>query len=226
MLVKVCGMREPMNIRDLAQLRIDMIGFIFYKKSSRYVEENAQDKAALLAPIIDITGLNAIPKVGVFVDAPLEYVLEKAKEYALTYVQLHGEESIFYGQQLKDQGLKIIKAFSVDSSFNFTQTTAYSFSCDYFLFDTKGSKPGGNGFSFDWKVLEKYQGDTPFLLSGGLGPESIPALQNFKHPQWAGIDLNSRFESAPGKKDLIQIHQFLTGLREAQVLKTELPNWD
>lgn len=226
MLVKVCGMREPQNISALAPLRIDLIGYIFYEKSSRFVEAVADDQAALQEPIIDVTGFTAIPKVGVFVNASIEYVLEKVKTYDLTYVQLHGQENIFYCQKLKGHGLKIFKAFSIDEHFNFTQTTAYAFSCDYFLFDTKGAKPGGNGVPFDWAILEKYQGDTPFLLSGGLGPESIEALQHFNHPQWVGIDLNSRFEIVPGKKDIPQIRQFLSGLREAQVLKTELPNWD
>lgn len=225
MKVKICGMREPENIQKAAHLRIDMIGFIFYEKSSRFVEE-AGTVDTLKEPIYDITSMTKLPKVGVFVDAEIEEVLQKVKDYSLTYVQLHGSENLFYCQRLQKEGLKIIKAFSIDEQFNFSQTKAYEHLCDYFVFDTKGANPGGNGVSFNWSLLNKYEGETPFLLSGGIGPESVTALRNFAHPKWNGIDLNSRFESKPGKKQIDLLKSFLSDLTETQVLKNGLPNWD
>ncbi len=225
MQVKICGMRVPENIQDLAQLRIDMIGYIFYEKSKRFVEQDGIVESLSL-PIYDNTSRQAIPKVGVFVNAEIGYIVAKAKTYNLTYIQLHGQENLFYCQKLKKKGLKLIKAFSIDEHFNFTLTNAYDHLCEYFIFDTKGINPGGNGISFDWKLLDAYQGNTPFLLSGGIGPESIAALGEFSHPAWAGLDLNSRFESSPGNKQVPLIRSFLADLREARILKTELPNWD
>ena len=218
-------MRAPENIQDLSQLRIDMIGYIFYKKSKRFVEQDGVQES-LKQSIYDITSMQAIPKVGVFVNAEIEYVVAKAREYDLTYIQLHGQENLFYCQKLKKQGIKLIKAFSIDEHFNFTLAEAYDHLCEYFIFDTKGINPGGNGISFDWNLLDAYKGSTPFLLSGGLGPESIKALKEFAHPSWAGLDLNSRFEVSPGKKQIPLIRSFLADLREARILKTELPNWD
>lgn len=225
MKVKVCGMRELDNVKDLTGLRVDFIGYIFYEKSSRFIEKY-EVANELKKNLMDITNLQAIPKVGVFVNAEIDYVLQKVKEYDLSYVQLHGQENLFYCQALKAEGIKIIKAFSVGYQFNFGQTRAYEHLCDYFLFDTKGEKPGGNGVVFDWTLLENYTGSTPFLLSGGIGPESVSALGNFNHPQWVGVDLNSRFESTPGKKEVWLLQRFIQDLREAQILKTELPNWD
>ena len=225
MVVKVCGMREPENVAQLAQLRTDMIGLIFYEKSSRFVEAQGP-QVALQAPIFAHSGFLQIPKVGVFVDAPLDYVLEKVGQYGLSYVQLHGKENLFYCQKLRKRGLRLLKAFSIDEKFNFNLTSAYEYLCDYFLFDTKGAQPGGNGVPFNWALLEQYQGTTPFLLSGGIGPESVKALRQFKHPQWAGLDLNSRFEVEPGRKEIWLLHRFIEDLREAQVLMSQLPNWD
>jgi len=192
-------MRDISNIRTLIPLQMDWMGLIFYPKSKRHV--GAED------PLV-YQSLN-VTKVGVFVNSPKEEVLEKVKSFGLEYVQLHGDESFFYCQEIQDAGVKVIKAFSVDNNFNFKNLISYSFSCDYFLFDTKGKERGGNGEKFDWNILSRYEGDTPFILSGGIGPDAIEDLKKFKHPKWAGVDLNSKFEIEPALKDIDSIGKFI-----------------
>lgn len=188
-------MREAANLREVTGLLPDFVGFIFYKKSSRYV-----------ADALDAEQLRNLPppvrKVGVFVDADLPEVLATATRYGLDYVQLHGHETPAYCQAAQAQGLRIIKAFSVGDSFDFSTLAAYAPHCELFLFDTKGAQPGGNGTAFDWRILADYQGSTPFLLSGGLGPDNVAELRRFQHPQLAGYDFNSQLELAPGLKDI------------------------
>lgn len=195
MIVKVCGMREPDNIRAVEQLGIDWMGFIFWPGSSRYV---ARRPAYL--PI-------RCRRVGVFVDAPLADVLQRAEEYALDFIQLHGHESAEYVRQLRPYG--IIKAFNIASADDLAQVAAYEGLVDYFLFDTKGRSVGGNGEKFDWTVLSAYNGPTPFLLSGGIGPDDAARVRQFRHPRCVGIDLNSRFELSPGLKDIEKLKRFL-----------------
>ena len=205
--VKVCGMKDPVNVEALQQLWINYIGFIFYEKSPRYVTLEGDAFTGF-----DKLKNQGVKKVGVFVDAEKEYVLAKAEEFKLDYVQLHGKENIFYCKDLKEKGLNIIKAFAIDNEFVFTQTQAYQYFCDYFLFDTKGKKPGGNGISFDWNVLNKYHGETPFFLSGGIGPDDLEAINQLRLLRLEGIDLNSGFEIEPGKKDVGKLKTFLDGL--------------
>lgn len=198
MIIKVCGMREAENIREVEGLGIDLIGFIFWPKSSRYVSE----RPAYLP--------TNCKRVGVFVDEDIEVVKKIAHDYALDYIQLHGHESTAYCAQLK--GLKLIKAFNIATAKDFEQTKSYEKLVDYFLFDAKGKSVGGNGTKFEWSVLDNYHGPTPFILSGGIGPDDATSIRRFHHPRLAGIDLNSRFELAPSLKDVTALQKFLNEL--------------
>ena len=302
MKVKICGMRDPENIRAAANLPIDLMGFIFYEKSSRYVSS---------------TGILPVPanvqRVGVFVNADIDFVLEKIKIHQLNYLQLHGDETPEYCRDIQaeikasrtlpiaigikgeppalfpdSEEIKLIKAFRVNDDFDFSQTKKYERYCAYFLFDTKkntnavlpptppesstgqaskggdemgafsskrgdeigdsppeekdmdvssfsrsekytplegasrpssppleggrGEEYGGTGKKFNWQLLQQYTGNTPFLLSGGIGAEDVQAVQNFSHPKFAGIDVNSKFEVKPALKDVGKIEDFLDEL--------------
>jgi phosphoribosylanthranilate isomerase len=194
-MVKVCGMRDADNIREVDALGIDMMGFIFWPKSSRYVSE----RPAYLP--------QRAQRVGVFVDEDVEQVRRTAADYALDYIQLHGAERPAYVGQLREW--RIIKAFNIATVHDFAQTKPYEGLVDFFLFDAKGKSVGGNGEKFDWDVLQAYAGGTPFLLSGGIGPDDAERVKAFHHPQCVGIDLNSRFEKEPGLKDIIKLKTFL-----------------
>ncbi len=198
MIVKVCGMRDAENIREVEALGIDLMGFIFWPKSSRYVSE----RPAYLP--------TNCKRVGVFVDENIEVVKKIAQDYALDYTQLHGNETPDYCALLK--GHKLIKAFNIATAEDFEQTKPYQGFVDYFLFDTKGKSVGGNGTKFDWSVLDDYHGTTPFILSGGIGPDDTARIRSFHHPQLAGIDLNSKFEDAPALKNIQKLKTFLEQL--------------
>ena len=198
-LIKVCGMREAENIREVEALGINWLGLIFWPKSSRYVSERP-----------DYLPRNA-KRVGVFVDEDTETIKQIADDYALDLIQLHGHESPEQISHLSPltSHLSIIKAFSIATTEDLEQIGAYEGLVDYFLFDTKGPSVGGNGVQFDWQVLAHYHGKTPFLLSGGIGPEDAERIRAFYHPQCIGIDLNSRFEISPGFKDVQKLKTFL-----------------
>ena len=198
MIIKVCGMREAENIREVEALGIDLMGFIFWEKSSRYIIK----RPAYLP--------TKCKRVGVFVDEDIESVKRIADDYALDYIQLHGHESSDYCAQL--QGLHLIKAISVSSRNDIATYKTYEGLVEYFLFDTKCPSVGGSGQQFDWSVLSAYDGSTPFLLSGGIGPDDAERIKSFHHPQCIGIDLNSRFELAPGLKDVIKLQAFIKEL--------------
>jgi phosphoribosylanthranilate isomerase len=203
MIIKTCGMRDADNIRAVSELRIDWMGFIFWAPSSRYVSE----KPSFLP--------TRQKRVGVFVDARIEEVKSKADEYALDLIQLHGSESPAFCEWLKaNSRQQLIKAFNIATQEDLEQTIPYEGLVDYFLFDTKAKMVGGNGTQFDWSVLSAYQGNTPFLLSGGIGPDDAEKVRNFHHPQLAGIDLNSRFELSPALKDIEKLKQFITEYNE------------
>ena len=200
-------MREAGNILAISELNPDFLGFIFYEKSSRCVRE-----------VLDPAQVRSLPpaicKVGVFVDANLTDVWATAQRFGLDYVQLHGHETPDYCQQARALGLRLIKAFSVDKVFDFSTLMHYEPFCDYFLFDTKGELPGGNGTVFDWRVLATYTGPIPFLLGGGLGLHNLPDLLHFQHPQLCGFDFNSQLELSPGLKDVDATRQLLTLIHE------------
>ena len=195
MIIKVCGMRSAENIREVEALGIDMMGFIFWPKSSRYVSK----RPAYLP--------QKCKRVGVFVNEDIENIMKIADDYALDFIQLHGHESIEEVKKLKDR--KIIKAFNIATKEDLDATTPYANLVDFFLFDTKGPSVGGNGEKFDWSILNAYNGDMPFLLSGGIGPEDAERIKSFNHPKCIGIDLNSRFEIEPGIKDIVKLKTFL-----------------
>ncbi len=199
MIVKVCGMRDAENIRQLEALGIDWMGMIFWPKSKRYVST----PPAYLP--------QHVRKVGVFVDASLDAIRQYVEDYQLDIIQLHGQESPETLKALKP--LKLIKAFNIATPEDLQKTVAYEGMADYFLFDTKGKSVGGNGEKFDWSVLDSYQGETPFLLSGGIGSEDAQDIKSFHHPKCIGIDLNSRFETEPGLKDITKLKQFLEAIR-------------
>lgn len=192
-------MRDAQNIRDVEALGIDWIGMIFWPKSKRYVAE-----VPSYLP-------EHLKKVGVFVDSTLDDILQHISDYQLDIIQLHGQESPDFAKALKPH--TIIKAFNIEKADDLLQTEKYKGIADYFLFDTKGKMAGGNGQKFDWSVLTAYQGKTPFLLSGGIGPEDAESVKSFHHPRCIGIDLNSRFESEPGFKDINQLKTFINKLR-------------
>lgn len=192
-------MRDAQNIRDVEALGIDWIGMIFWPKSKRYVAE-----VPSYLP-------EHLKKVGVFVDSTLDDILQHISDYQLDIIQLHGQESPDFAKALKPH--TIIKAFNIEKADDLLQTEKYKGIADYFLFDTKGKMVGGNGQKFDWSVLTAYQGKTPFLLSGGIGPEDAESVRSFHHPRCIGIDLNSRFESEPGFKDINQLKTFINKLR-------------
>ncbi|MBO5182386.1 MAG: phosphoribosylanthranilate isomerase [Paraprevotella sp.] len=199
-IVKVCGMTEADNIRQVDTLGVSLIGFIFYPTSPRCLCQLPQ-----YLPVL-------AKRVGVFVNESKENVLMYADRFGLDYVQLHGNESPGYCRSLRSLGIRIIKAFSIISSKDLLATSDYEGFCDYYLFDTPTVGYGGSGQQFDWNLLQSYNGDTPFLLSGGINSGSVKALNEFHHPRMAGIDINSCFETSPGIKDAERIERFLKEL--------------
>jgi phosphoribosylanthranilate isomerase len=198
MKLKICGMREPENIKALAALTPDYMGFIFWAPSSRYVETTTPELPS------------AIKKTGVFVDASVDYIQSMVLQHKLQAVQLHGEETPQYCALVQNFGVEVIKAFSIKDSFDFGQLEPYETSCDFFLFDTKGELPGGNGYGFDWSLLTNYPSQKPFFLSGGIGLEHTPqikALLNTDLPLHA-IDVNSKFELRNGIKNVNDLSNF------------------
>ena len=199
LIIKVCGMREEQNISDLEKLDIDWMGMIFWSGSKRYVSRPPSRLPQRLK------------KVGVFVDASLDDIRQHVSDYQLDIIQLHGHETPAFLEVLKP--LTLIKAFNIADASDLQKTKAYEGIADYFLFDTKGKIVGGNGEKFDWTVLTAYEGATPFLLSGGIGPDDVQEVKQFHHQKCIGIDLNSRFESAPGLKDIVQLQTFIKQIR-------------
>ena len=195
MKLKICGMKYSENIIEVGALLPDYMGFIFWEKSARYFDG--------VIPLLP----KSIKKAGVFVHASVEEIVSKINKYDLQAVQLHGEESVEFCEILKNKIPKeteIIKVFSMLDSFNFEILKPFESVCDYFLFDTKGKLPGGNGTAFDWKILENYPSTKPFFLSGGIGMEEINEVKQVLKtnlPLYA-IDINSKFEIEPGLKNI------------------------
>ena len=202
--IKICGMKYSENIKAVAALRPDFMGFIFYPKSPRF------------AAALDIETLNSIPKsikkIGVFVNENLENILTIAYKYKLDGMQLHGTELVEMCEKLKKVGYIIIKAFPIEQAYNFKVTKAYEGACDYFLFDTKTDAFGGSGVKFNWKMLDEYKGETPFLLSGGITADDAEDILKIEHSKFAGVDLNSKFEEKPGIKNVKLLKQFILQL--------------
>lgn len=208
--LKICGLKYAENIQNVASLQPDFVGFIFWEPSKRFYTQKT------------IPELNPdIKKVGVFVNASFNEIKEKIIGYGLNYIQLHGNESPTFCKEIKTLNVKVIKAFSLDNSFNFKILSYFNEVTDYFLFDTKGENPGGNGTTFDWKILEQYKLQKPFFLSGGIGLEEINKIHEFLKTDVSelcyAIDINSKFETEPGLKNTIKINEFKTKLYENNI---------
>lgn len=201
MIIKVCGMKYADNIRALDKLKPDMTGFIFHPSSPRFVET--------IPEYMPSSSL----RVGVFVNSETDYILHKVEAFGLDMVQLHGNESPEQCKFIHCKGIGIIKAFSLKTDNADTITSPYDGLCRYYLFDTPCAVYGGSGKTFDWTLTHSYHGKTPFLLSGGIRPESLKAVSSFRHPSFAGIDINSGFETVPGMKDTETISEFIRQLR-------------
>jgi phosphoribosylanthranilate isomerase len=201
--IKVCGMKFTENRQEVEKLNVDFMGFIFYGPSKRFVGETPEP------------GLfnTEKPKVGVFVDENAFEILALSRNLGFEWVQLHGKENPKTCQLLKRQGLKIIKAFSVDENFDFENTLPYEKVANYFLFDTKTENHGGSGQKFNWSVLDKYDGHIPFFLSGGIGPEDAETILKINHPKITGVDVNSGFEDEPGLKNTEKLEKFIQEIK-------------
>jgi phosphoribosylanthranilate isomerase len=203
--IKVCGLREPSNIEEVASLNPDYMGFIFYKKSPRYVGDD------FVVPSID----SRISRVGVFVNHDHDFIIRQAEKSSLSHVQLHGDELPDACRRLKSAGLSVIKVFRIDAGFGFDSTKPFESCCDYFLFDTKGENYGGTGKAFDWSVLDQYKYSTPFFLSGGLNADNLSQVNSIPNSVMIAIDLNSGVEERPGKKDMDKLKNIFSQLNRA-----------
>lgn len=220
MLIKVCGMRDPENVTQVSQLDIDLMGFIFYPKSSRYVQQVPMH-AGIIPDRADrnIVSEKRCKYVGVFVDDMPQNIVTRVYNYHLDYVQLHGDESPVMIDNLKRTlvpdivpDIKIIKALSIREADDVKRWRQYDGHVDMFLFDTQCKTYGGSGEQFDWSILDSYDGKIPFLLSGGIGPDDAERIKAFHHPQCVGIDLNSKFEISPALKDVEKLRYFIKNL--------------
>jgi phosphoribosylanthranilate isomerase len=202
MKVKVCGLKNRENIREIVSCKPDFLGFIFYPPSPRYVGER-----------FDVRLMRSIPpyinKTGVFVNQDYETIVRLVEQYGLHFVQLHGDEDVSFAAALKAKRIAIIKAFRVDENFDFNNTEPFLSSCEYFLFDTKSESYGGNGKKFNWQVLQRFSYKKPFFLSGGIAPGDADSIVALQHPSLLGVDLNSGFEISPGFKDVFKVNEFI-----------------
>ena len=208
MKVKVCGMKHPENINLLTNLDIDYMGFIFYKKSPRYVD-------------VDVEIPEPIQKVGVFVNEDIDFILDKVKTFSLNIIQLHGHETPMFCEELtqsiseiEGDEVKLWKVFSIKTLSDFEAIEDYSAFVDAYLLDTKGKYKGGNGEKFDWQLLKSQVFSKPIILSGGIELKDAKKLnQLFTDGLIAGVDINSGFEDEPGLKNITLVKQFLQNLR-------------
>ena len=204
--IKICGMKYPDNIKQVAALQPDYLGFIFYNKSKRNFDG--------VIPKIS----ERIKKTGVFVDESLDFILEKVRKYKLQAVQLHGNESPELCLELRSiEKIEIIKVFSIGEKFEFKFLKPYEMVCDYFLFDTKGKEKGGNGLAFNWELLKNYSSNKPYFLSGGIGLKELDDIQEFFKTEASkycfALDLNSKFEVEPALKNIEKLKSFIKNLK-------------
>jgi phosphoribosylanthranilate isomerase len=210
--IKVCGMREAANIAEIATLPIDYMGFIFYEKSPRYVTDFKATKT-------DIT------KVGVFVNADFDFILNKIVDFDLKMLQLHTETPAIIKrlkQYLSNHGhssIQIMKVFSVGEHFDFTQLADYESVADFFLFDTQTPKHGGSGLKFDWNILKQYHLEKPFFLAGGISATDAPTILNLNLKNLYAIDLNSKFELRPAFKNFALLSEFISKMNSSRITR-------
>lgn len=203
MKIKVCGLKYQDNLNEIASLGVNYIGMIFHEDSPRY---------AGAVPFTETEQFNGVKKVGVFVNASIEVILNKIKLFGLDLVQLHGSENPEFCLSIKKH-IKIIKAIPVLDTLDASLLKSYSDSVDYFLFDTKTPIHGGSGKKFDWKILNAYTLNKPFFLSGGISLEDAEEIKNLKNPYLYGVDINSKFEVKPGLKNTELVKQFINQLQ-------------
>jgi phosphoribosylanthranilate isomerase len=204
MKLKICGMRDADNIMQVAALRPDYMGFIFYEKSPRFVQHDFD---------IGDEFPSAIKRIGVFVKETTQTIVRQAKRLNLEYIQLHGDEIVSQCEALRAEGLKVIRVFSVDDDFDFKTTKSYKTVSDFFLFDTKGKYYGGNAQTFNWDILNQYNQEVPFFLSGGINPENVKQVANLKGMNIHALDVNSGVESSPGVKDIEKIKLLIDSIK-------------
>lgn len=200
--IKVCGMRDVSNMKELLlKAGPDWMGLIFYSKSPRFVEDGLADEVRKLE----------VAKVGVFVNESLDFILDKVRQYSLAAIQLHGKESVDYVAELRSKTkAELWKVISVGEELDWQEMKDYTGLIDRFLFDTSTKDYGGSGRKFDWALLESYPFEVPFMLSGGIDKESVDAVKNLerKCPQLIGVDLNSKFELEAGMKNIALLRNF------------------
>jgi phosphoribosylanthranilate isomerase len=198
--IKICGMRDVKNIRDVGALHPDYMGFIFYPSSPRYVGEDFSIPEDLP---------HAIKRVGVFVNDSHHTIRHQVRKHDLSIVQLHGDEPESLCAEVQAEGVEVIKVFSIGEEFDFSVLKKYKPYVNYFLFDTKGKFYGGNSKTFNWKVLEKYDQDIPFFLSGGLTLDNIQNVFGLNHMNLHALDINSGVEDLPGVKSVKKIEEVM-----------------
>lgn len=209
MKLKICGLSNPESIRQIAEMSPDMMGFIFYAPSPR--------NACALQPSTVNTLPAQIDRVGVFVDAPVEHILHTAQRYGLTAIQLHGHESPDTCLALRKAGMKVMKAIGISSNIDWNNVRPYEGTVDMYVFDTPSPVHGGSGCKYDWYLLRDYPLTTPFLLSGGIGPDDAEAVSAAAAslPLMTGVDINSRFETRPGSKDTALVSKFISSIQHS-----------
>ncbi len=201
--IKVCGLRCPHNIKEIDQLGVDFVGFIFHDESPRNMDKN-------FGAIPETTAV----RVGVFVDKDIDYIIKKARNFRLNIIQLHGNEDPDTCAELRELGYFTAKAIQVDESTTVEEIEPYLGSVDLFLYDTKSPEKGGSGIKFNWQRLEELAPVGPFVLSGGIGPEDAEAIKNMTYENLLGVDINSRFEKEPGIKDIELVKAFVATVRD------------
>ncbi len=205
--LKICGMREPGNILEVSELQPDFMGFIFYPQSPRCVPDDFS------LPI----GLpTSIKRVGVFVNEKFEPISNTVNKHALDFVQLHGNEPVTLCEELKLAGVGVIKVFSIGEGFDFGAVEPYKNAVDFFLFDTLGKYVGGNASAFDWDILNQYDQEVPFFLSGGISPDNIQDIAKLSEMNLYAGDVNSGVEISPGVKDMNKIKELLMNLKSTK----------
>jgi phosphoribosylanthranilate isomerase len=209
MKVKVCGLKDRENIREIVSCKPDFLGFIFSPTSPRYVGES-----------FDVRLMRNIPpyinKTGVFVNQDYDTILMLVERYGLNYVQLHGHEDVSFTAALKARKIGIIKVFQIDEYFDFGNTEPFLSVCEYVLFDTKSEIAGGSGKKFNWQVLKQFSFPKPFFLSGGITQDDADSILAIQHPYLLGVDMNSGFEIRPGLKDVFKVNEFIKVIKKKQ----------
>jgi phosphoribosylanthranilate isomerase len=203
--IKICGMREAGNIREISRLQPDYMGFIFYPGSKRY--------AGRLSPAQVKDLPDGIKKVAVFVNASREEILATCKAYSIRILQLHGDEPPAYCRAFREEGFRVIKAFRVGKGLDPAEMGKYTESCHLLLLDTSAEGFGGTGRKFNWRYLRDYRSPLPFFLSGGIGAGDAERIMHLHVPQLYGVDLNSRFELKPGIKNKDELEKFIRKIR-------------